>query len=158
MDKSRDVVANSLACFASNDSRQCVRILRGKETKIPHPYRRPVANPMSYIRNHNGKRSIEAIDLTGSDDAPWESLPQKNARPTLTGGQPQTQRDTWAASALTGGPMQSQRDAWAAPPSTDGVTESQREVWNDEDDADNVIVLSQDGDNSAMESCELYGT
>lgn len=39
-------------------------------------------------------------------------------------------------------------------------SQSQRDTWvdqDDEDDADHVIILSQDGDNSATESFELYG-
>lgn len=39
-------------------------------------------------------------------------------------------------------------------------TQSQRDTWADrdeEEDADDVIILSQDGDNSATESFELYG-
>lgn len=99
---------------------------------------------MSYGRNANGKRKIESIDLTGSDDAPWESLPRKTARQNPTNA-----------------PSQSQRDSWNAPASTQQLTEessqSQREAWDDEDDADAVIVLSQDGDNTATESFELYG-
>lgn len=95
---------------------------------------------MSSIRNANGKREIESIDLTGSDDVPWESRPHKTARqnPTI-------------------GASQSQRDSWPAPPSTQESTQSQREAWDDEDDADAVIVLSQDSDNTAAESFELYG-
>lgn len=99
---------------------------------------------MSSIRNANGKREIESIDLTGSDDVPWESRPHKTAR----------QNPTIRAS-------QSQRDSCPAPPPTQEVTQestqSQREAWDDEDDADAVIVLSQDSDNTAAESFELYG-
>lgn len=100
--------------------------------------------PMSSNGNANGKREIESIDLTGSDDVPWESRPRKTARqnPTI-------------------GPRQSQRDSWPAIPSTQESTQqstqSQREAWDDEDDADAVIVLSQDSDNTAAESFELYG-
>lgn len=99
---------------------------------------------MSYVRNANGKREIESIDLTGSDDVPWESIPRKTARQNPTRG-----------------PIQSERDSWTAPASTQELTQeptqSQREAWDDEDDADAVIVLSQDGDNTAAESFELYG-
>lgn len=41
-----------------------------------------------------------------------------------------------------------------------GFSQSQRDTWadrDDEEDADHVIILSQDGDNSATESFELYG-
>lgn len=91
--------------------------------------------PMSYGRNANGKREIESIDLTGSDDVPWESHPRKTARQNPTNG---------TAPALT-------------QESTQESTPSQREAWDDEDDADAIIVLSQDGDNTAAESFELYG-
>lgn len=95
---------------------------------------------MSYGRNANGKREIESIDLTGSDDVPWESLPRKTARQNPTNG-----------------PSQNQPHSWTAPSLTQESTPSQREAWDDEDDADAVIVLSQDGDNTAAESFELYG-
>jgi hypothetical protein len=39
-------------------------------------------------------------------------------------------------------------------------TQSQRDTWmvqDEEEDADDVIILSQDGHNSATESYELYG-
>ena len=102
--------------------------------------------PMSSIRNANGKREIESIDLTGSDDVPWESRPRKTARQNPTNGASQSQ---------------SQRGGWLAPPSTQESsqepTQSQREAWDDEDEADAVIVLSQDSDNTASESFELYG-
>lgn len=99
---------------------------------------------MSYGRNANGKREIESIDLTGSDDVPWESLPRKTTRQNPTNGPSQSQRDTWTAPAST-------------QESTQESTQSQREAWDDEDDADAVIFLSQDGDNTAAESFELYG-
>lgn len=101
---------------------------------------------MSSIRNANGKREIESIDLTGSDDVPWESRPTKTARQYPINGASQTP---------------SQRDSWPAPPSTQEstqqFTQSQRESWDDEVDADAVIVVSQDSDNTAAESFELYG-
>lgn len=100
---------------------------------------------MSYSRNANRKREIESIDLTGSDDIPWESLPRKTARPNPTNGTNQSQSDSWLAPAST-------------QQSTQQSTQSQREAWDDEDDADAVIVLSQDNDNNAAESFELYGT
>lgn len=100
---------------------------------------------MSSIRNANGKREIESIDLTGSDNVPLEPRPRKSARQNPTNGA-----------------SQSQRDSWPAPPSTQESTQqstqSQREAWDDEDDADAVIVLSQDSDNTAAESFRLYGT
>lgn len=95
--------------------------------------------PISYIRNANGKREIESIDLTSSDDVPWESRPRKTARQNPTNG-----------------PSQSQRDS-RTQESTQESTQSQREAWDDEDEADAVIVLSQDSDNTAAESFELYG-
>lgn len=68
------------------------------------------------------------IDLT-DDNAPLEPH-QSRKIPRPLDGQPfsQSQRDTWV----------NQED-------------------EEEDDADHVIILSQDGDNSATESFELYG-
>lgn len=43
----------------------------------------------------NGKRKIDTIDLTGSDDATSNYQPRKVARPLPTDGIPQSQRDTW---------------------------------------------------------------
>lgn len=62
------------------------------------------------------------------DNAPLEPQPRKIARPLDGQAFSQSQRDTWV----------NQDD--------------------EEDDADHVIILSQDGDNSATESFELYGT
>lgn len=104
--------------------------------------------PMSSIRNANGKRGIESIDFTGSDDVPWESRPRKTARQNPTNGASQSQRDSCPAPPSTQESTQQ---------STQQSTQSQREAWDDEDDADAVIVLSQDSDNTAAESFELYG-
>lgn len=43
---------------------------------------------------------------------------------------------------------------------TDGISQSQRDTYaalDDEDDADDIIILSQDGNDAAAESYELYG-
>lgn len=80
-------------------------------------------------RRNNGKRPIEMIDLT-DDNALLE---------------PQSRRKIPRPSGLDAQPFsQSQRDTWV----------NQDE---EEDDADHVIILSQDGDDSAAESLELYG-
>lgn len=101
---------------------------------------------MSSIRNANGKREIELIDLTGRDDAPWESRSRKTARQYPTNGTSQSrcQRDSWPAPAST-------------QESTQQSTQSQRDAWDDDDDVDAVVVVSQDSDNTAAESFEIYG-
>ena len=46
-----------------------------------------------------------------------------------------------------------------APP-TDGISQSQRDTWlehADEGDADDIVISSQDGDGSAMQTYQLYG-
>lgn len=88
---------------------------------------------MSYIRNANGKREIESINFTGSDDVPWESCPRKTARQNPTNGPSQSQRDSWPDPAST-------------QESTQKYTQIQREAWVDEDEADVVVILSQDSD------------
>jgi SWI/SNF-related matrix-associated actin-dependent regulator of chromatin subfamily A3 len=47
----------------------------------------------------NGKRKIDTIDLTGSDDATSDYQPRKVARSLPTDGIPQSQRDTWTEQA-----------------------------------------------------------
>ena len=74
-----------------------------------------------------GKRKIDVVDLTGSDDATSNHQPRKVSRTLPTDGVSQSQRDTWTQDA------------------------------GDEDD-DDTFVLSQDGDFTATESFELYGT
>lgn len=86
---------------------------------------------MASKQNSYGKRAIETIDLTGSDDAPFNPQPRKISRSDPTEDIAQTQ------------PSQTQRD--------------NLEAWDDEDDADNIIILSQDGNDAATESYELYG-
>ena len=80
---------------------------------------------MASHKNPHGKRAIDIIDLTGSDDTPYDAPPRKIPRPS---------------------PM-------------DGITQSQRDSWvvDDEEDANDVIILSQEGDDRAIESYELYG-
>lgn len=73
----------------------------------------------------HGKRTIDVIELSDSDDAPFNSQPRKIPR-SLSANQ-----DT-----------PSQSDPW------------DRE---DEEDADDIIILSQDDSNRAGESFELYG-
>ncbi len=75
----------------------------------------------------NGKRKIDTIDLTGSDDATSDYEPRKVARPLPTDGITQSQRDTWTVQA-------------------------------EEEDADDTIIVPQDGDINDTESYELYGT
>lgn len=78
---------------------------------------------MASNKNSNGKRAIETIDLTGSDEVSFDPQPRKVSRPEPT----------------------------------ESISQSQRDVFDDEDDADEIIVLSQDGNNVATESYELYG-
>lgn len=80
---------------------------------------------MTLGKNSHGKRAIDIVDLTGSDDATYDAPPRKIPRPSPTDGITQSQRDSW--------------------------------VVDDEDDADAVIILSQDGNDGDMESFELYG-
>ena len=57
-------------------------------------------------------------------------------------------------------PLDSQSRKIPRPLDSQVFSQSQRDTWvdqDDEEDADHVIILSQDGDNSAMESFELYG-
>lgn len=76
-------------------------------------------------KNSHGKRAIDIIDLTASDDVPYDAPPRKIPRPSPADDIPQSQRDSWAV--------------------------------DDEEDADHVIILSQEGDDRATESYELYG-
>lgn len=75
--------------------------------------------------NANRKRGIDFIDLTDSDNAPFDPHPRKIPRSRFT----------------------------------DPVAPSQIDPWdrNEEDDADDVIIISQEDTNSATESFELYG-
>ena len=46
------------------------------------------------------------------------------------------------------------------PPPGDAVTQSQRDSWveqGNEEDADDIMISSQDGDGTAMASYQLYG-
>lgn len=82
------------------------------------------------------------IDLT-DDNARWEPHPHQSRKiPRPLDGQPfsQSQRDTW---------VNRNRDEEEEQEEGEGEGE-------EEDDADHVIILSQDGKNSAMESFELY--
>lgn len=57
-------------------------------------------------------------------------------------------------------PLQSQSRKVPRSQESQVFSQSQRDTWvdqDDEDDADHVIILSQDGDTSATESFELYG-
>ena len=74
------------------------------------------------------KRPIETVDLTGDDDTRWQSQPRKVPRASDAERFSRSQRDTWI--------------------------DPDREV---EEDADDIIILSQDGDISATETFELYG-
>lgn len=84
--------------------------------------------------SHN-KRKIETVDLTRSDDAIAEYQPRKAVRPSPI--------------------IETAR----APP-VEASSQIEREIWAnraDEDEADDVIVLSQDGQGGAIETYELYG-
>lgn len=76
----------------------------------------------------NGKRRVEVIDLTNSDD--------EQSRSKI----PRTSQQSQPNSA----PSQSERDTWS------DRTEEER--------ADDILTLSQDGDEGTGESFELYGT
>lgn len=57
-------------------------------------------------------------------------------------------------------PLGSQSRKVPRPLDSQVFSQSQRDTWvdqDDEEDADHVIILSQDGDESATESFELYG-
>ena len=84
-------------------------------------------------RRANGKRPIEMIDLTGDDNTTSEYQSRKAPRSLHSQG----------LSRHSQGLSQSQRDT--------------RVDGDDEEDADHVIILSQDGDDNAIESFELYG-
>lgn len=89
---------------------------------------------MAVTKNSNGKRAIETIDLTENDEWSFDPQPRKTSRPDPADGISQSQSQL----------SQSQRDNGAG--------------FDDEDDANDIIILSQDGNNAATESYELYGT
>ena len=105
---------------------------------IPHP---------TMSQNVIGKRKVEAIDLTGSDDedvAPTQSRKISRAD-HRTLNPDRSLNSSEARSVFAGQPTQAQRDQWAA----DG----------DEAGIDDLIASTQDGDmNDTDDMLELYGT
>ena len=87
---------------------------------------------MAVTKNSNGKRAIETIDLTGNDEWSFDPQPRKISRPDPADGISQSQLS------------QSQPDNGSG--------------FDDEDDANDIIILSQDGNKAATGSYELYGT
>ena len=107
---------------------------------------------MAATKNSNGKRAIETIDLTGNDEWSFDPQPRKTSRPDPAGGISRSQPSQ--SQPRQSQPSQSQ-------PSQSQLSQSQRDNWtgfDDEDDANDIIILSQDSNNAATESYELYGT
>lgn len=104
---------------------------------------------MASKKNYNGKRAIETIDLTGNDEVSLDSQPRKISRsdPIDSISQSQTSQSQTSQSQIGQSQIgQSQ------------ISQSQREAWDDEDDANDILILSQEGNVVATESYELYGT
>ena len=79
--------------------------------------------------NFHGKRKVDAIDLTNSDDESPPSQRQRANGPPPTDGIAQSQRDNWTTERT------------------------------DEERAEDILVLSQeDGEENTSQSFELYGT
>ena len=60
---------------------------------------------------------------------------------------------------LTGDDDAPSSQSWRPPPG-EALTQSQRDSWleqDNEDDADDIIISSQDGDETATSSYQLYG-
>ena len=62
---------------------------------------------------------------------------------------------------LTGDDDSTSASLRSRPSPGESITQSQRDSWleqGNEDDADDIVVSSQDGDGTAMASYQLYGT
>ena len=62
---------------------------------------------------------------------------------------------------LTGDDDSTSASLRSRPSPGESITQSQRDSWleqGNEDDADDIVVSSQDGDGVAMASYQLYGT
>ena len=87
--------------------------------------------------NDKGKRKIEVLDLTGSDDeVTYISQSRKTPKANNEGGPS----------------SQSQRN------DSGSESQAQRDEWVEDGDEDEVIVMSQDGSAGVGETFELYGT
>ena len=87
------------------------------------------------------KRPVETVDLTEDDfnDQPVQKTPRSSQADSVTHSRPITT------------PSQ---------PTSSQPTQSQRDSWLEEEDANDTIVLSQEGDNGTEETeqYEIYGT
>ena len=111
----------------------------------------------------SGKRKIEAIDLTGSDDGPFSSQPY-NSQPFSTN--PTSSQSSRPIHSSQVGTSQSQSAPYAQSwkvarldEEVDSHNQQERDRWLnafDEDGAGDIIDLSQDG-TGAGETVELYG-
>lgn len=88
------------------------------------------------------KRPVETVDLTEDDDQPVYKNPRSSQVSGITHSQPSNGRSA---------PNQ---------PTSSQPTPSQRDSWLEEEDANDTILLSQEGDNGAEEAeqYEIYGT
>ncbi|KAL8656478.1 MAG: hypothetical protein Q9226_002651 [Calogaya cf. arnoldii] len=90
------------------------------------------------------KRPVETVDLTEDDvfDQPVQKTPRSSQADSVTHSRPNTI-----------GAAHSQ-------PTASQPTQSQRDSWLEEEDANDTIVLSQEGDNGTeeIEQYEIYGT
>lgn len=62
---------------------------------------------------------------------------------------------------LTGDDDSTSASLRSRPSPGESITQSQRDSWleqGNEDDADDIVISSQDGDGTAMASYQLYGT
>lgn len=94
-------------------------------------YQAPMAS------NDKGKRKIEVLDLTGSDDEVTYVSQSRKAPKSSNDSRP---------------PSQSQRN------DSGSFSQAQRDEWVEDGDEDEVIVMSQDGSAGVGETFELYGT
>lgn len=99
-----------------------------------------------------GKRPIAVVDLTGDDDL-RSSQSQSPKVPRSLDSQ------GFSSQGVSSQGFSSQ--GLSSQGLSQGFSQSQRDTWVDhhdvEEDADDVIILSQDGDNGAAESLELFG-
>ena len=61
---------------------------------------------------------------------------------------------------LTGDDDSTSASLRSRPPPGESIGQSQRDTWleqNNEEDADDIVISSQDGDSTAMASYQLYG-
>ena len=112
-----------------------------------------------------GKRKVEAIDLTGSDDGPFSSQPYSSQPYGTypTSSQSQSSRpihSQLSSSQPQSAPETQPRKAARLDEELDSHSQQERDRWLnafDEDGAGDIIDLSQDG-NGASDTVELYGS